>query len=103
MGLFNHIVPGPYCPSCGGDLDWQSKELYVRDLQIAKLYIEVSLSPDMSGEAHAGCYICELWYEARIECGVFEIVWSAPVGAPKPRVKPVGKRYFADGKYGERT
>lgn len=96
MGLFNHIRPGPYCPRCGGDMDWQAKELYIREFPIANRCILMQLEPDVSGEAHTNCNACEWWHEARIDCGRMTIVESGPIlvaGKP-PRSRQMGFTYL---------
>jgi hypothetical protein len=69
MGRFNVIEAGLPCPNCGASVEWQTKDLAIRDFPIDNLLLHIYLEPDMDGDMYTSCNNCFYWHEADIVKG----------------------------------
>jgi hypothetical protein len=69
MGMFNVIEAGLPCPNCGASVEWQTKDLSIRNFPIENLLFHIYLEPDMDGEMYTSCDRCFYWHEAEIVGG----------------------------------
>ena len=69
MGMFNVIEGSISCPNCGGEVEWQSKNLSIRGYPIENLLLRITPEPDMDGEMHTSCHKCFYRLDADIVNG----------------------------------
>lgn len=69
MGMFNIIKSKRGCPTCGGKVGWQSKNLTYDGFLVENLLQEVVLNKHIDGEVHAYCERCKKFVEITIKKG----------------------------------